>query len=288
MAELERLAVCAPEWDWARCAVIAREWRWLDPVRCYCEWRGIPVQFAREDNFNFWRLRETQALLGWLTENKKHLIDAVQLNEFASSQTDTHGSAMLREAIAEYALETEGGELPIAHFRDWLAEWGREARRRQTGLLLVSAHRAKGLEFDHVAVLDGNWKPDRTEDADAVRRLYYVAMTRARQTLTLARLDAGNTLLDMLPDAPGLLRRTPAPIATPEAELDRLYLQPGLKEINVGFAGRHEATHPLHRRIASLIYGSPLMLQAAHGTWYLLDEQGRRVGKMAGAFTPPQ
>jgi len=288
MAELERLAECEPEWNWAKCAVIAREWKWLNPVRCYCEWRGIPVQFAKEDSFHFWRLRETQALLDWLTVNKKMLVDTAQLNEFISVQIDSPGWAMLSEAIAEYALETEGSELPTVHFKDWLAEWGRETRRKQVGLLLVSAHRAKGLEFDHVVVLDGSWQSDRGEDADAVRRLYYVAMTRARQTLTLARLDAGNGLFDRLPDAPGLLRRPPSPIATPEARLDRQYIQPSLKEINIGFAGRHESTHPVHNHIARLTHGSPLDLQAENGNWYLLDEQSQKVGKMASAFTPPQ
>ena len=38
-------------------------------------------------------------------------------------------------------------------FIEWLAEWGRDLRRRQRGLLLLTAHRAKGLEFDHVVVL---------------------------------------------------------------------------------------------------------------------------------------
>ena len=52
----------------------------------------------------------------------------------------------------------------------------------------LTAHRAKGLEFDQVVVLDGGWnRIGRAEDADASRRLYYVAMTRARLTLTLDR-----------------------------------------------------------------------------------------------------
>ena len=91
--------------------------------------------------------------------------------------------------------------MPAAHFLDWLAERGREARRRQTGVLLLSAHRAKGLEFDHVVVvLDGGCeRTDRNEDADAPRRLYYVALTRARQTLTLATLaGASGRLLTKL------------------------------------------------------------------------------------------
>ena len=67
---------------------------------------------------------------------------------------------------------------------------GGDVRRRQHGLLLPTAHGAKGLEFDHVVVLDGGWgRAGRDEDADAPRRLYYVAMIRARQTLSLVRFD---------------------------------------------------------------------------------------------------
>jgi len=44
--------------------------------------------------------------------------------------------------------------------------------------MLLTAHRAKGLEFNHVAVLDGGWdRVGQDEDRDAPRRLYYVAMT---------------------------------------------------------------------------------------------------------------
>ena len=95
--------------------------------------------------------------------------------------------------MAEYELETAASETPTAHFIEWLAEWGRDARRRPRGLMLMTAHRAKGLEFDHVVLLDGGWervgRNEDDEDPDASRRLYYVAMTRARQTLTLARLS---------------------------------------------------------------------------------------------------
>ena len=76
----------------------------------------------------------------------------------------------------------------MKHFIEWLAEWGRDIRRRQRGLLLMTAHRAKGLEFDHVVVLDGGWnRVGDGEDPDEARRLYYVAMTRARQTLPCKR-----------------------------------------------------------------------------------------------------
>ena len=62
-------------------------------------------------------------------------------------------------------------------------------------LLLTTAHRAKGLEFDHVVILDGNWNGRNQNEAEEHRRLYYVAMTRARQTLTLMSMGNGNLFL---------------------------------------------------------------------------------------------
>ena len=158
MAEFERLAGLDPRWDWSTC--YRRQWKWLDPVRSYCEWRGIPVQMANEDGIPFWRLRETRDLLGWLRSRNLPLVTAEEMKIWLGERSPDGGNPFLeqlREAVTEYSLETGDAELPVAHFRDWLAEWGREARRRQTGLLLLTAHRAKGLEFDHVVVLDGDW-----------------------------------------------------------------------------------------------------------------------------------
>lgn len=63
MTELMRLAGLSPDWDWSRAAIIARNWEALEPVRSFCQIHAIPAQMAREDNAQFWRLRETQTLL---------------------------------------------------------------------------------------------------------------------------------------------------------------------------------------------------------------------------------
>ena len=229
---------------------------------------------------------------------------------------------LLREAVDEHALETGGGaEMPVEHFIEWLAEWGRDVRRRQRGLLLSTAHRAKGLEFDHVVVLDGGWdRYGKDEDPDAPRRLYYVAMTRARQTLALARLvesrprlspDTGWRDFDFVREPPhpaylakrhplqhsiagspsvlqrqsdGELRERPEHLP----ELSRRYRCPSLDEINLGFAGRQRSRHPVHRAIASLEPGDPLVARIdARGRWDLLDRAGTVVGRLARAFEPP-
>ena len=97
-----------------------------------------------------------------------------------------------RDGIGRQDQETGSDRVPRAATREWIAEWARESRRHQHALLLTTAHRAKGLEFDHVVILDGNWNSGNQNEAEEQHRLYYVAMTRARQTLTLMNMGNGN------------------------------------------------------------------------------------------------
>jgi len=290
MAEFERMAKLTPNWNWARCAIIAREWKTLDPVRAYCELKGIPVQRADEDSIGFWSLRETQALIGWLRSRTSQLVDVETTRQWLETQTDKHWWGYLRESIAEYALDVGDTESSLDHFLEWLAEWGREARRRQIGLLLLTAHKAKGLEFDHVAVLDGDWaRISANDDDDSPRRLYYVAMTRARKTLTLARFERNQPLLDGLPESSAVLRRPPTALPQPMPELAYRYQHLGWKEINLDFSGSKPASDPIHRHIAALSAGSPLILrQDKWGKWALCNAEGEVVGKLSGSFEPPK
>ncbi|MCY4133117.1 MAG: RecQ family ATP-dependent DNA helicase [Nitrospira sp.] len=289
MMELQRLATLSPDWDWSTCAVIAREWKYLDSVRAFCEVHGIPMQMANEDIPRFWRLRETRTLVEWLRGRKTRLVDGAALRAWVDAGSRGPWIELLREAVDEHELETGGAEMPVDHFIEWLAEWGREIRRRQHGLLLLTAHRAKGLEFDHVAVLDGGWErvgPD--EDPDAPRRLYYVAMTRARQTLSLVCFPGSHSFQDTLMSLPAVLRRQPAELPPATPELARQYRRPGLKEIDLGFAGRHGADHPVHRAIAALSPDDPLKARVnEEGRWELLNQSGMVVGRLANAFRLP-
>ena len=289
IAELKRVSSLTTDWDWSSCAVVAREWRYLDPVRSLCELEEIPVQIANEDFSGFWHLRETQALLHWLLGRDSHLLTSVDLDVWLAQQTASPWAGLLQEAIAEYALETGGAETPVDHFREWLAEWGREARRRQRGLLLLTAHRAKGLEFDHVVVLDGGWdRGGRGEDADAPRRLYYVAMTRARQTLTLARLPGPHPLQDALRGNSIVLQRRASDNLPPTTlELKRRYLRLSLSDVFLSFAGYMRPSHPVHRAIAALSPGDLLQVRVRGNRWELLNRTRMVVGRLASSFEAP-
>lgn len=288
MVELTRLSRLDPQWDWRKVAVIAREWDFLNPARCYCELHGIPVQIANEEASQFWRMRETQALVQWLRTREIRLVDIVEINRWLDQQPPGPWWDLLRDAVEEYAAETTGAELPAAHFIDWLAEWGREVRRRQTGLLLLTAHRAKGLEFDHVAILDGNWdRVGRNEDADAPRRLFYVAMTRARKTLTLAHWAQKNVLLDTLRESINVLRRPPILLPGRGVDMRRRYQRLTLKDVDLGFSGRRVIEDRVHRAISALSAGDPITLRQGEKKWELADKWGVTVGTLSNAFTAP-
>ena len=289
IAELKRLSTLDPEWDWSNCAVIAREWSYLDPVRSLCEMEGIPVQMANEELSSVWRLRETQALVDWLRSRETRLVASADLSDWLSGQPTSPWNELLSEAIAEYALETGGSETTTRFAIEWLAEWSRDMRREQRGLLLLTAHRAKGLEFDHAVLLDGGWdRTGRGEDPDASRRLYYVAMTRARQTLTLARLSRPHPFHRALEGRPYVLHRDPPlDLPSPAHELTRHYRRLGLRDVFLSFAGYRQSSHPVHRAIAALSPGDRLQVRKHTDRWHLLDSNGTQVGTLAVNYTPP-
>ena len=316
ITEFKRLAALSAaagkQWDWRQCAVIAREWRFLDPVRSLCELEGIPVQMAGEDMTFFWRLRETRRLRGWLANRETRLVDGAALGGWLSRQTAGGWMEVLGEAIAEYQLEAGGAETSVEAFTEWLAEWGRELRRRQTGLLLLTAHRAKGLEFDHLMVLDGEWLKRGAggqEDPDAWRRLYYVAMTRARQTLTLACLESwrgalgGNVpfsgvneqppaayagIAAHIPDIPSVLRRDRIELPKPPPQLSHRFKSLSLGDVQLSWPGRFPPGNPIHNAIRRLKPGDELALRTGRNPWEITTPKGQRVGRLAKNFQPPQ
>ena len=314
---LEALTANTGDWDWRNCAIIARRWRTLDPVRNLCERESIPAQMANVDMTYFWRLRETVRLHRWLQGRRNRLINASAVRNWLDAQPQGEWMDVLREAVADYRLEAGGAENPVESFVEWLAEWGRELRRRQTGLLLLTAHRAKGLEFDHVIVLDGDWRTrGRNEDLDAWRRLYYVAMTRARKTLALAGFSgsirsagtpgfghsgqggaevrdqwsdftAYSAPIQELSGHPSVLHRegfTPGP-APSGLDLRREALP--LKSMNLSFPGRFDSKHRIHEAVRQLRTGDTLSVRTSSSRWELVTAKGQTVGRLAKQYQPP-
>ncbi|MDD9963334.1 MAG: RecQ family ATP-dependent DNA helicase [Gammaproteobacteria bacterium] len=317
LAEFQRLAaLSAEDWDWRRCAMIARRWQTLESVQSLCEVEGVPAQMATDDASYFWRLRETRELRHWLDQRPNPFLTAETLESWANHQPVSGWMNALREAIAEFRLEYGDAETSVESFNEWLAEWGQAFRRRQQGVLLVTAHSAKGLEFDHVIILDDDWQvTGRNEDPDAWRRLYYVAMTRAKKTLALASITGpGHPPAVGTEPASGpgtlqvrdqrvtrwnrqgpirelrghacVLHRPPTNLPPAPPELDHRRTALTLKDVNLGFPGRRPAADPIHAAIRRLKPSDPLYLRTDQGPWELTTREGQVVTRLARSYLP--
>jgi ATP-dependent DNA helicase RecQ len=286
--ELRRLSRILPNWDWAKTAVIAREWSYLDPVRSYCEAQGIPVQTANADLPNFWRLKETQSLVTWLRSRDRSAVHASDLSAWMDKQPDGPWWAILREGVEEFLSEIGDRDTDRSQVLEWLAEWGRDVRKRQQGLLLLSAHRAKGLEFDDVIVLDGAWeKRSNGEDRDAARRLFYVAMTRARRSLSLIEMSATHPIVTATNNEAFLIRgRNQDRIDV--SDCGKLYCTLAPSEVDLGYAGRLHDGNASLRAIARLSPGDPLTLVQRNERWFVTDADGVAVARLAKKYVPPR
>jgi ATP-dependent DNA helicase RecQ len=109
-------------------------------------------------------------------------------------------SRLLMETWSEWAGSVGDASVPVFVIRETFADSMAERRRTHRtgdGVVLATAHKAKGLEFPHVFIADGGWKLDKSPSkTEEERRTYYVAMTRAQETLTLlSRRDCRNPFL---------------------------------------------------------------------------------------------
>lgn len=284
--ELFRLSRLDPNWDWARAAVISRDWKGLGAVRSYAEKLGLNVEMANENLPNIWKLRETQKLIEGLRLKHGELLGIQDIIDILNTQPRNKWVDLLAEGIADLARELQTKTMPATDVIEWIAEWSRDTRGEQRGLLLLTAHRAKGLEFDHVAILNGGWdRASRNEDHDAPRRLFYVAMTRAQQSLTV--LTRGEHPLLNSRGGPVLKRRV-IPDLSESMPTRKIYQLPNLDVVDLSFAGRQHDRHQVHLAVSSAAVGDPLSLQFKAPHWMLHDSNGRILGRMAKAWQPPE
>ncbi|WP_295401471.1 ATP-dependent helicase [uncultured Thiocystis sp.] len=307
LVELQRLSALEParRGQWGRFAVMARRWEDLEPLAALCRRRRIPVRLLRDaQQPNLHTTREGHTLLSLLrgagrrTGRTRVLLRAGTLSRWFRRRYGVTIDALIehpfRAALAQLISEIEwavpGGERVVADLIDALYEFGPGgkalAEARPNGpLMLMTAHRAKGLEFDHALILDsGGWR--RRDDDE--RRLFYVAMTRARQSLTLC--EAMGRPHPFVGETDGLALRTRPAVPALEPTLANRFQLADPEQIVLSWPGYFAPCAPIHRALAALEVGHPLMLRArpdGHPGWELADLQGVAVTRMSAKFRPP-
>jgi ATP-dependent DNA helicase RecQ len=281
-AELARLISLEENGTWNGCAILGRTHAYLKPVQAWCELNEVPYFLAseNEDSIPLTRQRGFLKGIGCLRLIEQPQTATEVLSTLRPSLDDPHWQEFFETALLCLVQEMGECQLSSQSIIDWLYEYPRALRKQgRQGLYLGTVHSAKGLEFRHVGLLDGAWS-STSQNLNADRRLYYVGMTRAEQTLTLGEFESGNPFSPKL--SHGALVQSFAGDFDPR--LSRTYIQLSLADVDIGFAGRSTATHQIHRAIAELQTGHPLLLTRDGERYLLQDAQGRVVGRTAKNF----
>lgn len=307
LAELSRLNSLqgAEQPNWQGFAVIARRWEDLEPLAALCRLKDIPIRMLRDEHApDLHVTRDGDHLLSLLkgqhrqTGRTRVLLRGNTLSRWfarcfgQSVETPTENAH--RAALAQFIQECEsaapGAQRVVFDLVEAMYEFksGRSettSSTRSGPMLLLTAHRAKGLEFDHVLILDaGAWE----SASDDERRLYYVAMTRARKTLTLcARQARRHPFVSDCADH--CLKSQPKPIASDPRLSQRVWVA-GQEHVVLSWPGYFSPNAPIHRAIAQLNYGSELILRLRGDSkpgWEIADSNGVVVARMSQKFRPP-
>ncbi|MES9880787.1 MAG: RecQ family ATP-dependent DNA helicase [Sedimenticola sp.] len=267
ITELKRLKQLHAGMRWSDCAVFSRRWSVLEPVRALCEQEGIPVAMMTDTEKlpSPFKVREIRRYLDLLASTGEVILNGDQLLEQLDSlpglSSESPWWKLLHTIVEAWKEETVNSVLPVKQAVEYVCEALMERQRGAPpieGLFLSTVHSAKGMEFAHVFVPAGGWDGSQQRQEEE-RRLYYVAMTRARETLCLFQLPGDLSGFASELEGDFLLKREAVideDIST--TALGRRYTLLSLADVDLGFAGRRGSGDPIHRHLAQLQVGDAL------------------------------
>ncbi len=215
-------------------ALLARHWADLDRIRYLLERRAIPFVLHHPELHRPVHRRYPVSRLVKLLWRDEETIEG-RAEDWVRERLESWGRSgdepLLAETLAivaaldgERPRGRDGGLAPITtrDLADGLLLASREAARanggpaaRNAAVHLSTFHGAKGLEFDKVVVYPH--QPGSRDDPAEERRLYYVALTRARVELVLATFgrtgELGGDVESAENDLRGAAERMRAPFA---------------------------------------------------------------------------
>lgn len=290
--ELLRLKQRNPSLNWSECAVFARTRDELAPIRALCEHRGIPITWGidKDKTPPLYRIREICQLITELKARHDELLTTMDLAGIIDGLAEEQANPwwdLLRGIIQDLQDEVGGNtQLPTSYFTEYVYEALAEQRREQSvgsGVFLSTVHSAKGMEFSHVFVPGGSWTQGKNKrEQEEERRVYYVAMTRAKETLCLfERTDAANPHACLVEGDFILRRDPPLTESTDDFVLQRRYDLLGMGDLFLDFAGRKRVADTVHKNLAGLKPGDSLFAIRKGNFVELCDEKGNIVAQLS-------
>jgi ATP-dependent DNA helicase RecQ len=287
LEELQRLRRAGPV-EIANCAVLAREWKDLDRIRTACEDAGLPVSlcWGRHGNFpRLTRIRENAEMLERLHAMRSETITGSEVLAMLKKMHPdcTVWSENLKRILQDWVEETGDTPQPVSAIEEYLYETLSEQGRSKiigSGLFLATAHSVKGLEFDHVFILGDSWKKGEGADIEDERRLYYVSMSRARETLHLFSL-ASSPNPHVLVLAGDFLLTRHISSNVKERKRTRSYRLLGMDDLFLDFAGLKPETHPVRLALKNTKVGDKLSIAEIRKHLELINSEGVSIARLS-------
>ena len=242
------------------CCIVSRTNAELIPIRIAMEQVGIPCSVVGSDTVpNLARVREIYEWLEVLKSKKGELWTGEKLfkrmrKHLGEAFLGTPVGQTVDQIGREFFGEAGDTKILCEDILDFFYDALLELKRRRfsgSGVILSTAHKVKGLEFDNVIILDGSW-PEGFRSVDELeesRRLYYVAVTRARKSLTLLKLKAStNRFIKEIPASITSSREVQPQIRDPRL-LDYRYEVIEMGDVYISYAAYFRASNQSARAL---------------------------------------
>ena len=156
--------------------------------------RGIFRENVDKDPKAARLMKELRSLRGKpLFLQLQYLLHRLQYNVYLMKKAGENVRQLEEWSLVRDILMEDAGKFPS--FEHWKSGMKDFTEVKKSELMLMTAHASKGLEFDHVWIPDCNegvfphqLLPD-VETCGEERRIFYVAMTRAKKSLDLSYLS---------------------------------------------------------------------------------------------------
>ncbi len=292
--EIDRIKSLDPTVTWNDFSILSRTKAPLASVRSVLEKAGYPLQTTLDKALPLHRVREIRTALNWMKEKEKENCRASDLQkglqEIQGEKQTNIWWQLIHAFLDAYREETDDSLQPVTwmidHFYDFLTEQRRE-KVVGNGIFLSTIHSAKGMEFPHVFILDGDWKQSMDKvQWEEERRIMYVGMTRAEETLCLLKIQGkmNNPFLKEISGnfvIPLTYRGTTDTGSTDVQKYELL----DLDEIYLDYAGCFPPTHPIHHHLAELQTGQCVSFRQNNSRLDIYDSRGNCVARLSNQGT---
>ena len=270
-------------------AIISRHgisFPFLVAVRMALAQLGIPFCYSIKSSSGFpvFKIREIQKFLLFLDENRKIGMTPIDLKQkFLNSLNHKNvWTDYITDILEAWCHINSDIKISISRAKDFAFETLMEEKKEHKtgkGVLLGTIHSVKGMEFSHVFILDGGWQLHNMEEE---RRLYYVGMTRAKESLYLCSLQSFDNPHISCLTGNGYVNPTIASGKHLDGFNNNITISIiGMQDLYLSYAGLFPESHMIHKYLCDLQTGEKVNLLKKNNRIFIVNGKNQTIAALS-------